>query len=140
MPGRGLLNTLPAPIQPVACETDHMEGIHHRNRVGELLGCCGFEPIHRDHVHLITPGLRPALEPGLEHLFGAVLDHVQQPCRSCLLADRCQINDDRDEPVALTCMTPDVPAPPSHAAMLHLDFTVDGDSTGRSCDVDLTAR
>ncbi|KNC19980.1 hypothetical protein AC792_03025 [Arthrobacter sp. RIT-PI-e] len=32
------------------------------------------------------------------------------------------------------------PAPPSHAVMLHLDFTIDGDSTGRSCDVDLTAR
>ncbi|KNC19060.1 hypothetical protein AC792_07980 [Arthrobacter sp. RIT-PI-e] len=32
------------------------------------------------------------------------------------------------------------PAPPSHAAMLHLDFTVDGDSTSRSCDVDLTTR
>lgn len=32
------------------------------------------------------------------------------------------------------------PAPPSSAATLHLDFTIDGQSTNSSCDVDLTVR
>ena len=40
----GLLDPTPAPVQGVTGQADHVEGIHDRDRVGELLGGGGLEP------------------------------------------------------------------------------------------------
>src|SRR4029078_4255239 len=74
-----------------------MEGIHHRNRVGQLFSGRGLEPgeaVHGNNFHLVTPFLRPVGQPVLERAFGAALDHVEQPGRAGLVADRGEIDDD----------------------------------------------
>jgi hypothetical protein len=85
----GLLDPAPAPIERVAGQPDHVEGIHDRDRVGELPGGGGLEaaePVHRDDLHVVAPGVGAGGEPGLEHLLGAALDHVEQPCRAGAVA------------------------------------------------------
>jgi hypothetical protein len=59
-----------------------VEGVHDRDSVGQLLGGGGLEagePVHRDDLQTVAPGLGPLCEPLLEGLLGAALDHVQQP-------------------------------------------------------------
>jgi hypothetical protein len=77
-----VLDAAPASVQRVAGQASHVERVHHRDRVGQLLGGGGLEPgeaVHRHHLDLIAPSLRAFGEPGLERLFRASLDHVQQP-------------------------------------------------------------
>lgn len=76
-----LLDPPAAFVQRVVGQADDVEGVHHRDRVRQFFGSGGLEagePVHRDHFDLVTPGLGTGREPGLEDLFGAALDHVQQ--------------------------------------------------------------
>ena len=85
-----LLDPASAVVQGVAGQADYVEGVHHRDRVGQLLGGGGLEPgepVHRDHLDAVAPGLVAFGEPLLERLLGAALDHVQQPRRAGAVAD-----------------------------------------------------
>jgi hypothetical protein len=107
----GLLDAAPAAVQGVAGEADDMERVHHRCRVGEFLGGGGLEPgepVHRDDLHGVTPGLRPAGEPGLERLLRPALDHVQQPGRAGTVADAGEVDDHGDELVPAPGVPPGV--------------------------------
>ncbi len=67
----GLLDPASAPVERVAGQTDDVEGVHHRDRVGQLFGGGGLEPgepVHRDDLHTVAPGLRAVGEPLLEGL------------------------------------------------------------------------
>jgi len=111
MPVKDLLDPASAPIECVACQADDVEGVHHRDRVGQLLGGGGLEAsesVHRDHLDAVAPGLRTFGEPGLERLLGAALDHVQQPGRSGAGADPGQVDDHGDVLVASPGVAPDV--------------------------------
>lgn len=95
-----------------------MKGIHDCDGVGEFLGGGGFEtsePIHRDHLDLLTPGLRTCSEPGLERLLGAALDHVEQPGWAGAITDRGQVNDHGDVFVAVAGVAPHVLIDTDHA-------------------------
>ena len=75
-----LLDAAPAAVEGVAGQADDVEGVHHRDRVGQFLGGGGLEPgepVHRDDLHTCPPGLLPAGEPGPQRLLGAAFDHVQ---------------------------------------------------------------
>jgi len=88
-----------------------VERVHHRDRVGELFGGGSLkagEPVHRDNLHAITPGLRAPGEPALERLLGAALDHIQQPRRAGAAADRRQVNDHGDVLAATAGVPPHV--------------------------------
>ena len=55
-----LLDPAAAPVEGVAGQADDVEGIHHRDRVGELLGGGGLEagePVHRDDLDRVAPRL-----------------------------------------------------------------------------------
>lgn len=111
MPGGVLLDPLPAPIQRVASQGDDMERIHHRSRLRELLGGDGLEPgepIHGHHSDPVPELLGLGVEPGLEHLLGTPIDHVEQPCRSGAAADRGQVDDHGHEVTAGTGVAPAV--------------------------------
>lgn len=105
MPERGLLDPLPAPVQAIAGEADHVEGIHDRDRGG---GLEAGEPVHRDHLDLLAPFLRAAREPVLEHGLRTTLDHVQQPSRSRFVPIRGEVDDHRDVLVTLPRVPPDM--------------------------------
>jgi hypothetical protein len=77
VPAGVLLDAAAASVQRVTGQTSHVERVHHGDRVGQLLGGGGLEPgepVHRDHLDLIAPGLGAFGEPGLERLFRASLD------------------------------------------------------------------
>jgi len=72
-----LLHSSPALVQRVAGQPHNVEGIHDRNRVRELFGGGGLEagePVHRNDLDRVAPGLRPIGEPLLERLLRATLD------------------------------------------------------------------
>ncbi|MDQ0733780.1 hypothetical protein QFZ50_000243 [Arthrobacter agilis] len=71
-------------------------------------------PIHRDDLHPVPPRLRATLEPVLEDLLGASLDHVQQTRRARLIADRSQVNDEHHVSVAAAGMPPCMLIHPDH--------------------------
>jgi hypothetical protein len=54
------------------------------------------EPVHRDDLHSVTPGLGAVREPGLERGLGAALDHVEQPGWAGAVADAGQVDDHGD--------------------------------------------
>lgn len=111
MPESLLLDALPGLVESVAEQLNDVEGVHHRRRVGNLLtggGLVAGEPVHRDDVDAVSPGLRAPGQPGLEGVLRPARDHVQQPGRSRLLADRCEVDDDGDVLVTETCVAPDV--------------------------------
>ena len=111
MPEHGLLNTLAASVEPVASESDNVEGIHHRDRVRQLFSGGGLEtgePVHRDDLAPIAPLLGPPGQPLLENGLRSTLDHVQEPGWSCLVPVRGEIDDHRDIPLALACVAPDM--------------------------------
>ena len=61
-----LLDPAPAPVERVAGEADDVEGVHHRRRCRQLFGGGGLEsgePVHRDDLQPVAPGLRPVREP-----------------------------------------------------------------------------
>ena len=88
-----------------------MEGIHHRDRCGDLLGRGGLEPgepVHRDHLDPVAPRLGASAQPLLERLLRASLDHVQQPCWAGAVPDGCEVDDHGDVLVAAPGVPPDV--------------------------------
>ena len=111
VPVEVLLDPASAPVQRVAGQADDVEGIHHRDRVGQLLGGGGLEPgepVHRDDLHPVAPRLRPLGQPGLERLLRAALDHVQQPRRAGPVTDRGEVDDHGDVLVAAPGVPPHV--------------------------------
>src|SRR5690606_23908815 len=104
-----LLDPTPATVQSVAGQAHHMKRVHHRDRVGELLGSGALEaaePVHRDDLHALAPGLGTLCEPGLEDLLGAALDHVQQPGWAGALTDPGQVDDHGDVLVTAAGVAP----------------------------------
>ena len=88
-----------------------MEGVHHRNSVGQFLGGGGLEPgeaVHRDDLDTVTPGWVAFGEPPLEGLFGTALDHVDQPGGAGVVADRGEVDDHGDVLVTAAGVPPDV--------------------------------
>jgi len=84
VPVNGLLDPATALIQRIPGEAHHVKRVHHRHGVGQFLGGGGLEagePVHRDHLDRLAPGLGAIGQPGLECLLRAAFDHVQQPCR-----------------------------------------------------------
>src|SRR5512132_4696835 len=56
----GLLNAAAAVVEGVAGQAHHVEGVHHRDRGGDLLSGGGLEagePVHRDDLHGLAPRL-----------------------------------------------------------------------------------
>lgn len=52
------LDPTAAPVERVAGQSHHVEGIHHRSRVREFLDGGGLEPgepVHRDHLDTVAP-------------------------------------------------------------------------------------
>lgn len=96
-------------VEGVAGETDHMEGIHHRRRLGELFGGGGLESgeaIHGNDLHTVTPLFRALGQPLLEGFLGASLDDVEEAGGAGLVADRGQVDDDGDVLVAAAGVAP----------------------------------
>jgi len=80
---QALLDPTAALAESVAGEAHDMEGVHHRGRVGGLLGGRGLEPgepVHRHYLHAVPEPLGTIGQPLLECRLGAALHHVQQPC------------------------------------------------------------
>lgn len=93
------------------CRSFDVERVHHRDRVGQLLGSGGLEPgepVHRDDLDPLAPFLGPSGEPLLEHGLGTALEHVQQPCRARLVPGRGQVDDHRDVLVPEPRVPPDM--------------------------------
>ena len=70
-----LLDAPPALVQGFTGQPNDMDGVHHRNRGGELFaggGLLAGEPGYRGDLHRVAPRLRAVGEPGLEGLLGAV--------------------------------------------------------------------
>ena len=106
-----LLDSTSAPIEGVAGQAHYVEGIHHRGRLGKLLGGSGLEAgeaVHRHDLDTVAPLLWSCGEPGLERGLGAALDHVEKPRWACAVADRGEVDDDGDVFVATPGVPPDV--------------------------------
>jgi len=109
VPGGVLLDAPPALVEGLAGEPDDVERVHHGDGPGELFAGGGFEagePVHRDDLDGVAPGLRACGEPGLERLLGTAFDHVQQPGRAGAVPDPGQIDAHCDVLVALTGVPP----------------------------------
>jgi hypothetical protein len=94
-----------------------VEGIHHRDGVGQLLGGGGFEagePVHRHDLDPVTELGALLLQPGGEDLFGSAFDHVQQPGRAGAVADRGEVDDHGDVLVPAAGVSPAVLVDPDH--------------------------
>ena len=106
-----LLDTPAGGVQRVTSQPDHVKRVHDRGRIREFLAGGGLEagePVHRDDLDLVTPRLRLGGEPGLERLFEAAFDHVQQPGRAGAVADRGEVDDHGDVLVAAAGVPPGV--------------------------------
>jgi hypothetical protein len=126
----GLLDTPAALIERVAGQPDDVEGIHHRDRVGEFLGGGGLEAgeaVHRDDLDLVAPGLLAVGKPGLEGLFGAAFDHVEQSCGTGAVANRGEVDDHGDVLVAAAGVTPYVFIDADHGHAVEPGGVVDQD-------------
>ena len=96
MPMNFPLDTLPGRVECVAGEPRDMERVHDRDRVRDRFSGSGLEPresVHRHDLDSLAEALGLAVEPGLEDLLRAALDHRQQPGRASLVADRGQVDD-----------------------------------------------
>lgn len=110
-PEQILLDAAPADIERVTSETNDMEGIHDRRRVGEFFGRSGpepCEPIHPDHRNPLAPFPGPFSEPLPEHGPRPALDHVQQPGGARLGADWGEVDDHGDVVVTEPRVTTDM--------------------------------
>ena len=106
-----LLDAPAALIESVPGQAHDVEGIHDRPRAGEFFGGRALETgesIHRDNLNTLAPDARLGGQPGLEDLFGAARDHVQEPGGTTAIADGSQVQDDGDVFVAVGSMTPHV--------------------------------
>lgn len=76
-----LLETLPALVEFRPGEGNDVEGVHHDGDLVDGLDSSAFiagESVHRHHFHTVSELLGLGVEPGLEHLLRAALDHRQQ--------------------------------------------------------------
>jgi hypothetical protein len=106
-----LLDPSAAVVQGVSGQADDVEGIHDRGRCRDLLcggGLEAGEPVHRDDLDGVAPGLVATGEPGLEDLLGAALDHVEQAGWASAVPDRGEVDDDGDVLVATPGVAPHV--------------------------------
>ena len=130
VPVKSVLDTASALAQGVAGQPDDVEGIHHRDRVGEFLGGRGLEsgePVHRDDLHGVAPGLRPLAQPLLEHLLRTALDHVQQPGWAGAVTDAGQVDDHRHVLLTTTGVAPHVLVDTDHPDAVEPAGLVDQD-------------
>jgi hypothetical protein len=107
----GLLNAAAAVVEGVAGQAHHVEGVHHRDRGGDLLSGGGLEagePVHRDDLHGLAPRLGALGKPGLERGLGAARDHVQQPRWTRTGAHRREVDDHGDVLVPAAGVAPHV--------------------------------
>ena len=77
-----LLDASAAFIESISGQVHDVEGVHDRGCVWELFSGGAFEPgesIHRNDLDVLAPGVRLGGQPGLEDLFGAPWDHIQEP-------------------------------------------------------------
>jgi len=119
MPAGVLLDPLSAAVQRFAGQRDHVKRVHHCNRVGDGLSGGGLEtgePVHRHDLDPVAERGALVAQPGLEHLFGAAFDHIQQACRPEAVTHRGQVDDHGDELVAAPRVSPAVLV---HADDLH---------------------
>ena len=68
--------------QFLADQRDPVVGIHHGDHLLDRFdrgGLVAGEPVHRQDLDAIAERGCLGLQPGLERLFGAALDHRQQP-------------------------------------------------------------
>lgn len=109
MPARHLLNPAPEHIESVPGQADDMARIHDRNRLWQFLGRGAYEagePVHGHDFYPVPLRLGAFLQPGGEDLLRASFDHVQQAGGPGFVADRSQVNDDRDVHVPVAGLPP----------------------------------
>ena len=85
---------------------------------GQLLGGGGLEPgepVHRDDLDPVAPGLVAVGQPVLERLLRAAFDHVQQPGGPGAVPDRGEVDDHGDVLVTAPGVPPGVLVDPDHA-------------------------
>ena len=98
-------------IESITGEVYDVEGVHNRGCVGELFSGCACEPgesIHRYDLDVLAPCVRLGGQPGLEDLFGAPWDHIQEPGGAATISYGSQIQDDSDVFVAVGGVAPHV--------------------------------
>ena len=87
-------------IESITGEVYDVEGVHDRGCVWELFSGCACEPgesIHRNDLDVLAPGVRLGGQPGLEDLFGAPWDHIQEPGGAATISYGSHIQDDGDD-------------------------------------------
>ena len=125
-----LLDSAAALVECVAGQAHHVEGVHHRDRLGQFLGGGGLEagePVHRDDLDRLTPGVGAFGQPRLEGLLGAALDHVQEAGRPGAFADRGEVDDHGDVFVAAAGVAPDVLVDADHGHPVEPAGVIDED-------------
>jgi len=123
-----LLDASAAVVQGVAGQADDVERVHHGDRVRESVLGRGLEPgepVHRDDLDALLPGLGAGLQPRLERRFRAALDHVQQPRGTRLVPGRRQIDDHGDVLVTAPGMAPHMLVHPDHTDVVEACLVVD---------------
>ncbi len=125
-----------------------MEGVHDCHGVGELFGGGGLEagePVIRDDLHTVAPGLWSPGEPLLEGLLRAAFDHVQEPGWAGAVTDGLEVDDHRHVlvPASLVALhvlidpeDPDAVEPGLVADEDPLAFGQDGLVGGVPCDTE----
>ena len=85
------------------------------------------KPVHRDDLDTVAPRLRSVIEPLLERLLGAALDHVEQPCGACAVTDTGQVDDHGDVLVATPSVAPHVLVDADRGDVVEAMLVVDQD-------------
>jgi len=76
-----LLDSLPAVVELVPDQGDHVERIHHGDHGVDCFdggALVAGEAVHRDDLHLVPERVGLGFEPALERLLRAALHHRQQ--------------------------------------------------------------
>lgn len=131
MPAGVLLDPLPAARERFAGKTHDVERVHHGGGVVEFLdrgGLVAGESVHRDDLDPVAPGVGAGGEPGLEHLFRAALDHVQQPRRAGTVSGRGEVDDHGHVLRAAAGVAPAVLVNPDHTHTIEASRIRDQDA------------
>lgn len=105
------LDAASAEVHGVTGQMDHVEGVHHRGRGGELLddGCFETgEAVYRDGSNTLAPASGLGGQPGLEGVFRASFDYCDQPALTSAGGHRGEVDGHGDVLVALVGVRPDV--------------------------------
>ena len=111
VPVQVLLDPAPAPVQAVTGQADDVEGVHDRDVVGQLLGGGGLEPgepVHGDNLHPSRQASGRLGQPGLNTCLERPSTMSNSRDGPGPVADRGEVDDDRDELVAAAGVPPDV--------------------------------